>query len=150
MGDRIQTLLTAERGLLRDISHELRSPLARLSFAAELLRTADVTRPLAGPHPQGDARLTVLVGSLLDMTRAEGYPESREFGPVDLSGLLEGVAWDCRIEAEAKSCRVDVTARQMEISGNRELLRRAIENVVRNAIRHAPGKTAIRIDASSR
>jgi two-component system sensor histidine kinase CpxA len=147
MGDRIQTLLTAERRLLRDISHELRSPLARLSFAAELLRTADDREAAAARIRKEIARLTVLVGSLLEMTRAEGDPESRKFEPIDLSSLLEGIAYDCRVEADAKRCRVDLIASPLEIAGDHELLRRAIENVVRNAIRYAPEQTAIQINA---
>jgi two-component system sensor histidine kinase CpxA len=149
MGERIETLLTAERRLLRDISHELRSPLARLSFAAELLRTADDREAAAARIRKEIARLTVLVGSLLDMTRAEGDPESRKFEPVGLAGLLEGIAHDCRIEAEARHCRVDLAASPIEITGDPELLRRAIENVVRNAIRYAPEQSAIEINATA-
>jgi two-component system sensor histidine kinase CpxA len=149
MGERIETLLAAERRLLRDISHELRSPLARLSFAAELLRTADDREAAAARIRKEIARLTVLVGSLLDMTRAEGDPESRKFEPVGLSGLLEGIAHDCRIEAEAKRCRVDLAAGPIEVTGDQELLRRAIENVVRNAIRYAPDESAIEINATA-
>ncbi len=149
MGERIETLLTAERRLLRDISHELRSPLARLSFAAELLRTADDREAAAARIRKEIARLTVLVGSLLDMTRAEGDPESRKFEPVALAGLLEGIAHDCRIEAEARQCRVDLAAGPIEITGDPELLRRAIENVVRNAIRYAPEQSAIEINATA-
>lgn len=150
MGDRIGTLLTAERRLLRDISHELRSPLARLSFAAELLRTADDREAAAARIRKEIARLTVLVGSLLDMTRAEGDPESRRFEPIDLSGLLEGIAYDCRVEADAKQCKVDLKTTPLEVLGDQELLRRAIENVVRNAIRYAPEQTAIQIHAVGR
>lgn len=149
MGDRIQTLLTAERRLLRDISHELRSPLARLSFAAELLRTADDREAAAARIRKEIARLTVLVSSLLEMTRAEGDPESRKFEPIDLAGLLEGIAYDCRVEAEAKRCRLDLNATPLEIAGDQELLRRAIENVVRNAIRYAPEETAVQINAAA-
>jgi two-component system sensor histidine kinase CpxA len=150
MGERIQTLLTAERRLLRDISHELRSPLARLSFAAELLRTADDREAAAARIRREIARLTVLVGSLLDMTRAEGDPESQSFEPIDLSGLLEGIADDCRIEAEAKRCRIELAAGRIEVAGDQELLRRAIENVVRNAIRYAPEQSAIEIGATAK
>ena len=150
MGDRIGTLLTAERRLLRDISHELRSPLARLSFAAELLRTADDREAAAARIRKEIARLSVLVGSLLEMTRAEGDPESRKFEPIDLSGLLEGIAYDCRVEADAKRCRVELATSALQIAGDQELLRRAIENVVRNAIRYAPEGSAIQINAAPR
>ena len=77
MADRIETLLTAERRLLQDISHELRSPLARLSFAAELTRTsADRDGAAMRVHREVD-RLTDLVQSLLQVTRAEGDLDAR-------------------------------------------------------------------------
>jgi signal transduction histidine kinase len=147
MGERIQTLLTAERRLLRDISHELRSPLARLSFAAELLRTADDREAAAARIRKEIARLTALVGSLLEMTRAEGDPESRKFEPIDLAGLLEEITYDSRVEADAKQCRIDLVTSPLDVAGDRELLRRAIENVLRNAIRYAPQQSAIQVNA---
>ena len=72
MADRIETLLTAERRLLQDVSHELRSPLARLSFAAELVRTAPDPDQAVSRLRKEFARLSDLVGALLQMTRAEG------------------------------------------------------------------------------
>ena len=62
MAERLETLLTAERRLLQDISHELRSPLARLNIAIELARHAD-DRDAAAQRLQSEAdRLTSLVG----------------------------------------------------------------------------------------
>jgi len=74
MAERIGTLLTAERRLLQDISHELRSPLARLSFAAELARTAQDRDAAIVRMKKEIARLTDLVGGLIQVTRAEGDP----------------------------------------------------------------------------
>jgi two-component system sensor histidine kinase CpxA len=72
MAERLETLLTAERRLLQDISHELRSPLARLNIAIELARHAD-DRDAAATRLQREAdRLTSLVGSLIEVTRLEG------------------------------------------------------------------------------
>ena len=74
MAERIETLMTAERRLLQDISHELRSPLARLHLASELARTA-TDRDLAFARIQKEVdRLTTLVETLIEMTRAEGDP----------------------------------------------------------------------------
>src|SRR4030095_6852021 len=76
---RLETLLTAERRLLQDISHELRSPLARLNIAIELARHAD-DRDAAALRLQREAdRLTSLVGSLIEVTRMEGDPEVLTF-----------------------------------------------------------------------
>src|SRR6266700_4127901 len=76
MADRIETLLTAERRLLQDISHELRSPLARLSFAAELARTSPDRDTAVARLNKEIARLTDLVGGLIQVTRVEGDPEA--------------------------------------------------------------------------
>jgi signal transduction histidine kinase len=139
MADRIETLLTAERRLLQDISHELRSPLARLNIAIELSRTAE-DRDAAATRLQKEVdRLTGLVGSLLEVTRVEGDPATRRTEPVAIDDLLRQVVESCALEAEARPCRlvVDDTAGRV-LLGDAELLRRALENIVRNAIRYAP------------
>jgi two-component system sensor histidine kinase CpxA len=146
MAERIETLLTAERRLLQDVSHELRSPLARLRFAVELART-DGDRDEALTHIQKDVeRLARLVDELLQLTRAEGDPSSRDIEVVPLQDLLRSLVTDCAIEAEAKRCGLTLhTDRPLYLRGERELLRRAVENVIRNAIRYAPKGTAIEI-----
>src|SRR6266404_4816000 len=144
MAERLQTLLTAERRLLQDISHELRSPLARLSFAAELTKTAeDRTAAAARLHKEID-RLTNLVGALLQVTRLEGDPSSRHLESVPLRPLLAELIDDCGVEAEARGCRLLLDADpSVTVQADRELLRRAAENVLRNAIRYAPDGTSI-------
>ncbi len=150
MAERLQTLLTAERRLLQDISHELRSPLARLSFAAELTKTA-ADRPAAAARLRKEIdRLASLVGALLQMTRVEGDPSSRSAEEVPLSPLLQELVDDCRVEAEARSCQLVLDASPaLEVQGDRELLRRAVENVLRNAIRYAPEGTSIETKLAS-
>ena len=144
MAERIETLLTAERRLLQDISHELRSPLARLSFAAELTRTAEDRDAAAARLRKEIDRLASLVGSLLQMTRLEGDPSSSEREDVPLAGLLRDLIGDCRVEAEARGCGLTLdAATPLHMVGDRELLRRAVENVLRNAIRYAPAGSAI-------
>lgn len=149
MANRIQTLLTAERRLLLDISHELRSPLARLSVAVELARTgSDKEETLDRIQREAD-RLNELIGELLEVTRAEGDPAAQRREPLQLEGLVAEVADDCRIEATAKDCSLGVIhADPVEVLGNAELLRRAVENVVRNAIRYAPRATTVEISLS--
>lgn len=148
MAGRIETLLTAERRLLQDISHELRSPLARLSFAAELTKTAD-DRPAAAARMKKEIdRLTDLVGALLQVTRVEGDPSSRSLERLDLDQLARELLEDSRVEADAHSCRLRLESDcesqgALKVIGDRELLRRAIENVLRNAIRHAPSGSSI-------
>jgi signal transduction histidine kinase len=139
MAERIGTLLSAERRLLQDVSHELRSPLARLSFAAELVRTADDREAAVARLKKEINRLTGLVGALLQVTRAEGDPAASTPEALRLNELLDEVVEDCQVEAAARGCRIALTDSDvLEVRGDRELLRRAIENVVRNSIRYAP------------
>jgi len=146
MADRIETLLTAERRLLQDISHELRSPLARLNIAIELARRAPDRDAAAARLQKEVDRLTALVGSILEVTRAEGDPGARRSEIVAVDALLRDVAQTCQLEAEARQCRLVVRARVTRtIQGDSELLRRALENVVRNAIRYAPAGTDVEL-----
>ena len=146
MADRIETLLSAERRLLQDVSHELRSPLARLGFAVELAREGDERdEALARVRKEAD-RMTALVGELLQLTRIEGDPTAGKWGNVALHHLLDDIVNDCDLEAEARGCRPVLRSVQPAvISGERELLHRAVENIVRNAIRHTSQGTTVEI-----
>ena len=147
MAERIGTLVTAERRLLQDISHELRSPLARLSFAAELSLTAQDRTAAAARMKKEIARLTDLVGGLIQVTRAEGDPAANNSESLRLDELIGEVVEDCRVEAEARGCQISL-APQPEIAmhADREVLRRAVENVLRNGIRYTPGGTAVDVE----
>jgi two-component system sensor histidine kinase CpxA len=146
MADRIQTLLAAERRLLLDISHELRSPLARLAVAVELARSGE-DRGGALDRIQKEAdRLNALVGELLQVTRAEGDPASLRREPAPLGELVRDIVEINRIEANARGCELKLeVSGAATIEGEPELLRRAVENVIRNAIRHAPRGTAVEV-----
>ncbi len=146
MAERIETLVTAERRLLLDISHELRSPLARLSVAVELARSGD-DREAALNRIQKEAdRLNALVTELLQVTRAEGDPSTLRPEPLRLDELLADMVEDCRVEARARGCSIELApAPPAELPGDAELLRRAIENVVRNATRYAPRDTTVQV-----
>jgi signal transduction histidine kinase len=146
MADRIQTLLTAERRLLLDISHELRSPLARLSVAVELARSDKDPADLDRIQKEAD-RLNTLIGELLQVTRAEGDPSQRIMEPVVLNDVVSEIVDDTSIEARAKDCELVFHATaNLVLDGDAELLRRAIENAVRNAIRYAPHGSRIEVD----
>lgn len=150
MADRTQTLLTAERRLLLDISHELRSPLARLSVAVELARSGDDAESHLNRIQKEADRLNSLVGELLQVTRAEGDPSQRRLDPVRLDTLVAEVVDDCTIEAEARGCHVQLTqTKAATLAGDAELLRRAVENVVRNAIRYSPAGTTVAVSVDS-
>jgi two-component system sensor histidine kinase CpxA len=146
MAERIETLLHAERRLLQDVSHELRSPLARLHFAVELARTSpDRESALTRIRKEAD-RLGGLVDELLQLTRAEGDPSSREIKDVLLHEVLQALVEDNRLEAEMHHCRIDLRVpHPVYLRGEPELIRRAVENVLRNAIRHAPEGTSVEV-----
>jgi two-component system sensor histidine kinase CpxA len=146
MAERIETLLTAERRLLQDVSHELRSPLARLEFAVELARNSPDSNKALNRIKKETDRLSILVSELLQVTRAENDPQSRNLAAIPLRGLLEDVIGDTTVESEARDVSLHLDAiSSLELRGDRELLRRAVENVLRNAIRFAPEQTAVDI-----
>jgi signal transduction histidine kinase len=140
MANRIETLLTAERRLLQDVSHELRSPLARLKFAVELARTSPDRDTAMDRINKEVERLSSLVSELLQVTRAENDPDSWKTDEISLAELLKDLVEDSSVEAEAQNKRVRLVAdaQPMVVRGDRELLRRAAENVIRNAIRYTP------------
>jgi len=146
MADRIETLLTAERRLLQDVSHELRSPLARLQFAVELARSSpERERSFARINKEID-RLSQLVSELLLVTRAESDPSSRGSSEIALDDLLRDVIEDSEVESKARHCELKFSIETAAVvAGDGELLRRAFENVLRNAIRFAPAETPVEV-----
>ncbi|HUA82780.1 MAG TPA: ATP-binding protein [Bryobacteraceae bacterium] len=146
MAEQIQKLLSAQRRLLLDISHELRSPLARLNVAVELARSSDSgTVPLDRIQKEAD-RLNDLIGQMLEVARLENDPSSCKLERLRLDELVGALVEACSIEAQARRCILTWEApAAVSIDGDRELLRRAIENVVRNAIRYAPVRTKVEV-----
>lgn len=139
MADRIQTLLAAERRLLLDISHELRSPLARLNVAAELAGKEENREAALAQIRKESDRMNALVGELLAVTRAEGDAAALRRSPVRLEALIGDLVADSTVEARARGCSIELErADAIALTADPELLRRAIENVLRNAIRHSP------------
>lgn len=149
MAERIETLLDSELQLIRDISHELRSPLARLNVALGLARQragADATPYLDRIEREAE-RLNELIGRLLTLARLEGADAPPEQAPVSLSELVREVADDARFEAESRHCSVQVKAAEnCTTVGSPDLLRSAVENVVRNAVRYTAEGTQVQIE----
>jgi signal transduction histidine kinase len=149
MAERIATLVTAERRLLQDISHELRTPLSRLGFAAELLRTAPDRDAAIARMNKEIERLSTLVGDLLQVTRVEADPLSRNVESFELNAFIDELLDDCAVEAQASSCRVRLNKNgSIHLRADPELVRRAFENIVRNAIRYAPADTDVEVSVS--
>ena len=148
MAEQIESLISSQRRLIADISHELRSPLARLTVALGL------TRLYANPECASGldrieleaGRLNTLIGSLLRLARLESGSEALEGDPVVLDRMVHDVAADADFEAKARNRHVRVTqADACTILGNRQLLRSAIENVIRNAVAYTAEGTEVQI-----
>jgi len=145
MAERMQTLLTSERQLLEDISHELRSPLTRLKLAVRLARTAPDQRVALDRVERDVNRITALVSEIVEITRMEGDPQYRRTERVHIARVLAEILDDCRVEAQlfrGSSIRVEGEV-SCDVSGDEELVRRALENVLRNAIRYSPEQSPI-------
>jgi signal transduction histidine kinase len=150
MSERVRNLLELKQQLLRDVSHELRSPLARLQLALSLARREEgsgVERHLARIGCEAD-RLEELIARTLKLARLERPMQGVERTQVDVAELLTNIVADVGIEADAHGCSVALeTARPLEVNGDPELLRSALENVIRNAVRYAPAGSKVGIDA---
>ena len=153
MAEQIEALITAQRDLLGDVSHELRSPLSRLTVALGLLRQAspeEAPEYLSRIGLEAD-RLDKLIGQLLTLTRIESGVESNQREEFDLTNLVQEVAADGDFEARAHNRAVKVVhSDACTMSGVPELLRSAIENVVRNAIRHTPEQSSVEVTIERR
>ncbi|UCE72387.1 MAG: HAMP domain-containing protein [Nitrospiraceae bacterium] len=141
MAERIESLMASQGRLLRDISHELRSPLTRLNVALELARRTSDTETLNSlDHiEQETERMNSLIGQLRTLTLLESGAEHIETVSIDLSSLVKEVYDDAVFEAKSRNLSVKADlGNDVVITGSRDLLRRAVENVVRNAIRYSP------------
>lgn len=138
MAGQLQLLVDGQRRLLHDVSHELRSPLARLQAAIGLARQTPETMAASLERVEREAvRMDRLIGELLTLSRLEAGFTGRMDEDVDVGELLAGIVDDARFEAEAKGRGVVLEGvGEAHLRGNAELLHRAIENVVRNAIRY--------------
>ena len=147
MAERIDGLVSAERRLLRDISHELRSPLARLNVALGLARHQAGEDQAALDRIEREAeRLNSLIGQLLMLARLESGTTGPLREPVDLRALVREVAEDAEFEARSRHRAVRVVETcPVGVLGDPELLRGAVENIVRNAVRHTREGTAVEI-----
>ena len=148
MAERIATLLGAQRRLLQDISHELRSPLARQRVALELVRQQggdDAVRALDRAEREAE-RLDELIGELLTLTRLESSTDGAAQVPVDLAALVREVIENAEFEACGGNRAVRlVTCAPCVAIGVPELLRRAVENVVRNALAYTADETEVAV-----
>jgi two-component system sensor histidine kinase CpxA len=148
MAERLEDLVTAQNRLLTDISHELRSPLARLNVALELARqrSGPEARSALDRIDRETNRLNQLIQRLLTIARLEAGDESIEKIPVHLEQIINEIAKDAAFEAQGRGCQVEATiVDDCVVVGSPGLLHSAIENVVRNAIRYTHDGTSVEV-----
>lgn len=146
MGARLQDLIGSQRQLLRDVSHELRSPLARLRIALALAeRAGDEERARLWPRlTQECDRLEALISEILVLARVDA--ESSLPQAVDLAALLGKLREDARLLAPQQEIRLEMEP-GLQLSGWPELLERALDNLLRNALRFNPAERPLEIRA---
>lgn len=151
MGDEIERLISTQKRMLRDVSHELRSPLARLQVALGLARKA------AGEGCEKDhdriekeiERLDELIGQVISLVRLETAGQELSMTPVALDDLLNGVVDDALFEAGSQNKHVQLeTQKTKDVQGDLELLRSALENVVRNAVAYTAESSTVEVRLS--
>ncbi len=163
MAERNEELINGQRRLLGDVSHELRSPLSRLIVALGLVKRSFVPQQGIAQSSAVEAaenldriglearRLDTLIGQLLALTRIDSGVDRGTPEPFDLTNLIQEVSNDSDFEARACNRRVLMeSADPCMVNGFEELLRSAIENVARNAIRHTAEGTAVEISIHRR
>ncbi len=150
MAEQVQNLVATQKRLLNDVSHELRSPLARLQMAIEMGRQQpDKSEELMQRIEKESQRLDELVGELLTLSRLETNVHKNENDYFDINGLVASIADDARFEAENQNKQVIFNPdNEVLINGSIELLRRAVENVIRNAIYYTPEQTQVIVNTN--
>ncbi len=149
MAERIEMLVKAQSRLLNDISHELRSPLARLNVALGLARqrSGPQSATMLERIELEANRLNELIGRILTLARLEDGEQHVPQTPVPLDELVLNVVEDAEFEAQARRCHVHSTIPDGDwgVRGDASLLHSALENVVRNAVRYTGEGTSVEV-----
>ncbi|MFG3693037.1 sensor histidine kinase [Stutzerimonas stutzeri] len=146
MGARLQSLINSQRQLLRDVSHELRSPLARLRIALALAeRATPAEREVIWPRLAKECdRLEALISEILQLARLDADPGAA--ANVDLPAMFEQLAENARIVAPAQRIETRMDT-DIALRGWSDMLERALDNLLRNALRFNPEGEAIELGA---
>jgi len=145
MADRIEKLISQQRQLVSDVSHELRSPLARLNVALDLGRQRKGNDPAFDHMEQDLERLNEMIGRLLTIAKLDASSAPMQMTPVNLMELVSQIISDAEFEHGRDSIATLAADGNYFVEGNVELLHSAIENVIRNAIRYTAAGTSIEI-----
>jgi two-component system sensor histidine kinase CpxA len=147
MADKTEHLISSQRQLLYDVSHELRSPLARMNVALDLLRGRARNDPALNRIEIDLQRFNEMIGRLLTVAKLEAASTLRNSVQVDPSELVSSVVSDADFEAREIGSRVDfIEKANLAVTGDPNLLRSAVENVLRNAVGFSRTGTAIEVE----
>lgn len=152
MAERIESLILSQKRLSRDVSHELRSPLARMNVALEIAKKKanDETTPVLERIEGESHRLNEMISRLLTLSRLETGERDFDKRELNLKSLVEQVAADADFEATAKNRSVNVArADDCRIIGSEELVQSAVENVLRNAVRYTREGTVVDVSLTA-
>jgi two-component system sensor histidine kinase CpxA len=146
MADRIEELISRQRQLIYDISHELRSPLARLNVALDLGRERKGNDPAFDHMEQDLERLSEMIERLLTIARLDTSTVPVQMKSVNLTEIVTKIVRDADFESRERNGIIKFNVdKDYIVQGNEELLYSAIENVIRNAIRYTAPETSIEI-----
>ncbi|MDD2137888.1 HAMP domain-containing sensor histidine kinase [Pseudomonas kurunegalensis] len=149
MAGQLKALVQAQQNLLHDISHELRSPLTRMHAAIGLMRQQPDRLDMLERVERESRRMDDLIEQLLTLARAQARQGDSDFASVDVVELLAQIVEDARFEAGMKQCQVSLHAQgTFLIHGHEELLYRAFENIIRNAVRYTAAGTEVLVQAA--
>lgn len=152
MAERIESLITSQQRLSRDVSHELRSPLARMNVALEIAKQKSNgdSSPLLDRIEAESNRLNEMISRLLTLSRLETGSQDFERSEIDLKALVEQTVSDADFEANAVGKSVRIThVDRCTIVGSDELVSSAVENVLRNAVRYTRDGTTVDVSLNS-
>jgi two-component system, OmpR family, sensor histidine kinase CpxA len=146
MASRVEDLVTSQRQLISDVSHELRSPLARINATLGLARQ-QLGEDVAFDRIERDtARLNDMIGRLLTLARLDMSAASPAMRRTDLTGLISEIVKDAQWEAAERQARVEFEPDgSCEVDADPDLLRSGIENVIRNAVRYTAAGTTVEV-----
>ncbi|MBK9152694.1 MAG: HAMP domain-containing protein [Chloracidobacterium sp.] len=153
MAERLESLVTSQQRLSRDVSHELRSPLARMNVALEIAKqktNGDAAPQLARIEAESQ-RLNDMISRLLTLSQLETGSKDFDRRELNLTAIVEQVAADADFEANAKGRSVKLTKLDdCRIFASESLVRSAVENVLRNAVRYTKEGTAVTVSLEKR
>lgn len=153
MTSRIDNMIKSQSKMLHHVSHELRSPLARIQMAVGLVMQNPKKMQSSLQRVELEAvRMERMIAELLEIFRFESGMHKLQKTEVDLKGLLTGIVGDVLFEKHEAKVRLDMPEDDVVVEGQLELLQRAIDNVIRNAVKYGPddGIVSIELQHSAR